>query len=61
MLQDKENIFKNEIFSKMWFLGGLFWTKSGFLPMESLKNLQILIFSHVHNIFPSLFVFTFVV
>jgi hypothetical protein len=38
---------KNEIFSKMSFFVVLFWTKRGFLPMESLKNLQILIFSHV--------------
>jgi hypothetical protein len=46
-----------KFFRKWSLLGGLFWTKRGFLPMESVKNLQILIFSHVHNIFPLTFCF----
>jgi hypothetical protein len=43
---------KLKYFWKCNFWGGLFWTKRCFFFMESLRNLQILIFRQVHNIFP---------
>jgi hypothetical protein len=57
MLQDEENIKKMKFFQKCSYLGGLYWTERGFFPIESLRNLQILIFSHVHNLFPLTFCF----
>ncbi len=50
--------YKNlKFFWKYSFSGGLFWTERCFFFMESLRNQQILIFSHVHNIFSLTFCF----
>jgi hypothetical protein len=45
---------KFEFFGKCSFLG-VFLGLKGFFFRESLRNQQILIFSHIHNLFPITF------
>jgi hypothetical protein len=56
MLQDKENIKKFKFFRNVVF-GGPFLDRKVLFSMKSLRNLQLLILTHVHNIFTFTFCF----